>query len=65
VLYAGTPDSSGPIRDSETERASMLKLFGPFVTARKEVGLPVEVLWSTDRQVPRYFVVDSLTGYYS
>jgi hypothetical protein len=58
VLYARTPDTSRPIRDSEMEDASMLELFGPFVTARQEVGRPVKVFWSTDGQVPRYSVAD-------
>ncbi|KAF8480522.1 hypothetical protein DFH94DRAFT_853760 [Russula ochroleuca] len=56
VLYAGTPDRS---TIGETERASMLKSFGPFVTARDEVGLPVKVFWSTDGELPRYFMTDS------
>ena len=58
VLYARTPDTCRPIRDSEMEDASMLELFGPFVTARQEVGRPVKVFWSTDGQVPRYSVAD-------
>jgi hypothetical protein len=52
VLYEGMPN--GPTI-GETERASMLESFGPFVTARHELGCPVQVFWSTDGEVPGYF----------
>jgi hypothetical protein len=52
VLYARTPDTDGE------QRASALELFGPFVTARHQVGRPVRVFWSTDG-VPRYFMTGS------
>jgi hypothetical protein len=45
----------------ETERRCGLESFGPFVTARREVGRPVKVFWSTDGEVPGYSVDDSVT----
>jgi hypothetical protein len=60
VLYVGMP-YSGMLKISETERASMLKLFGPFVAARHELGRPVKVFWSTD-EVPRYFTMATDIG---
>jgi F-box-like len=60
VLYEVMPN--GPTI-GETERASMLELFGPFVTARHELGHPVKVFWKTD-EVPRYFtMVPDLCGW--
>ena len=60
VLYEGMPN--GPTI-GETERASMLESFGPFVTARHELGHPVKVFWKTD-EVPRYFtMVPDLCGW--
>jgi F-box-like len=53
VLYEGEPNELETI--GEMGRASMLELFGPFVTARHELGCPVKVLWSTDGYFPRYF----------
>jgi hypothetical protein len=50
VVYA-KPDT---LIDDE-ERASVLESFGPFATARQEVGRPVRVFWSADGEVPRYF----------
>ena len=38
-----------------TEHRCGLESFGPFVTARREVGRPVKVFWNTDGKVPRYF----------
>ena len=63
VLYVGMPSVGMPYEEGmpngstigETERASMLELFGPFVNARHEVGCRVKVFWSTDGEVPRYF----------
>jgi hypothetical protein len=51
VLYAWMPDRS----IGETERASVLESFGPFATARQEMGRPVKVFWNTHGEVPRYF----------
>jgi hypothetical protein len=56
VLYTRTPSRS---KIGETERASILKLFGPFVAARHEVGRPVKVFWSTDGHVPKYSLPDT------
>ena len=70
VLYVGMPFAGMPYIGMPnrstiggTVHASILKLFGPFVTARQEVGRPVKVFWSTDGQVPEYSVSD--TGFYS
>jgi hypothetical protein len=51
VVYTRTPDAS----ISKKERASVLKSFRSFATARDQVGRPVKVFWSTDGEVPRYF----------
>jgi hypothetical protein len=65
VLYAGMPYIGVPNTSTIGETVlgtlheSMLKLFEPFVTARKEVGRPVKVFWSTDGQVPKYSVSDA------
>lgn len=58
VFYARTPDTrQSPIDEKGRahERASALESFGPFVTARHQMGRPVRVSWSTDG-VPRYFM---------
>ena len=44
---------------SEKEHASVLDSFGPFSTARHQVGRPVKVFWDVDGKVPRYFMTDS------
>jgi hypothetical protein len=49
VVHARTWDSLV----GEKERTSGLETFGPFATARQQMGRPVKVFWSTDR--PRYF----------
>ncbi|KAH9988161.1 hypothetical protein BJV77DRAFT_1023220 [Russula vinacea] len=41
----------------EMERRSGLEPFGPFVTARREVGLPVKVFWKTDGELPGYYTL--------
>jgi hypothetical protein len=56
VVYARTPDTS----IGEKERA-VLKPFGPFATARYEVGRPVKVSWKTDREIPRHFMMEEDT----
>lgn len=38
----------------EKDRASVLESFGPFTTARHQMGRPVKVYWSTDGEVLRY-----------
>ena len=43
----------------EKEHASVLDSFGPFSTARHQVGRPVKVFWDLDGKVPRYFMTDS------
>ena len=56
MLYAGLPHADMPNWTiGETERASMLELFGPFVTVRHELGRPVKVFWCADGEVSRYF----------
>ncbi len=54
MVYARTQDSS----IGEDERAFALESFGPFATARRQVGRPVKVLWSTDKELPRYFMTE-------
>ena len=56
VLYTRMPNRS---KIGETERASILKLFGPFVAAPHEVGRPVKVFWSTDGHIPKYSLPDT------
>ena len=53
VVYTRTPDAS----ISEKERASVLKSFGPFATARRQMGRPVKVFWDTNTEAPRYFTI--------
>jgi hypothetical protein len=62
VLYTNTSiyeDESASVQ-SET----VLELFGPFVTARHEVGRPVKVFWNKDGEVPRYYSAME-PGYFS
>ena len=49
MVYTRTSASIG-----EMVRASVLESFGPFVTARCEMGRPVKVFWNADGEVPRY-----------
>ena len=53
VLYARTSDGSigedGPV--------SGLESFREYAIARQQVGRPVEVLWNTDRQLPRLYTL--------
>jgi hypothetical protein len=58
VVYEKTSDMS----IDEKGRASVIESFGPFATARREVGRPVKVFWSTDRKVPRYADKDQCPG---
>jgi hypothetical protein len=53
VVYTRTPDAS----ISEKERASVLQSFGPFATARRQMGRPVKIFWDTNGEVPRYFTI--------
>jgi hypothetical protein len=55
VVYARMPNMS----IEEEERAFVLESFGPFATARHQVGRPVKVLLDADGKVPRYFMTDS------
>jgi hypothetical protein len=50
-MYTRTPDAS----ISKKERASVLKSFRSFATARDQVGRPVKVFWGTRGELPRYF----------
>jgi len=54
MVYTRTQESS----IGEDERAFALESFGPFATARRQVGRPVKVLWSTDKELPRYFMTE-------
>ena len=49
MVYTRTSASIG-----EKVRATVLESFGPFATARREMGRPVKVFWNTDGEVPRY-----------
>jgi len=40
-------------------RASALKLFEPFATARQQVGRPVKVLWNMEREFSRNVVPET------
>jgi hypothetical protein len=55
VVYARTPDTS---IDESASVQTVLRLFGPFVTARHEVGRPVKVYWKTDGEVPSFTLTD-------
>lgn len=55
IVYTSTPETSVDAK----ERASVLELFGPFVTVRHQMGHSVNVFWITNGEVPWYFMIDS------
>ena len=52
AVYARRPD----VLVDERVRATGLGLFGPFATARNQVGRPVRVSWNTYEEAPRYCI---------
>ena len=52
AVYARTPD----VLVDERVRATGLGSFGPFATARHQVGRPVRVSWNTYEEVPSYCI---------
>jgi hypothetical protein len=63
VVYARTSDKSIDEKECASVQQTVLELFGPFVTARHEVGHLVKVFWNTDGEVRRYPTIDP--GYFS